>query len=188
MSSIEKKVKRGILRETTLNVLATAGLVSAALIAPNVLGALGKLGFLKKFNNNFKYSYFRNLNSLKKAGLITIRGTGRNIEVEITSKGKEYISKKILQTKIKKKWDGRWRVLIFDIPETHRSKRNLIRRELLNVGFVMLQKSVWVYPYDCEDLITLLKAESKIGLKMIYMVVYSIEGEDLLKKTFGFKT
>ncbi len=47
-----------------------------------------------------------------------------------------------------KKWDGKWRVLIFDIPEKIRSKRDFLRNELKDFGFYQLQRSVWVYPYN----------------------------------------
>jgi len=48
------------------------------------------------------------------------------------------------------KWDGVWRVLIFDIPELTRAVRNLFRRKLQELGFYTLQKSVYVTPIACE--------------------------------------
>jgi DNA-binding transcriptional regulator PaaX len=37
-----------------------------------------------------------------------------------------------------KKWDGKWRVLIFDIPETRRFDRDNIRRALISIGFMII--------------------------------------------------
>lgn len=43
-----------------------------------------------------------------------------------------------------KSWDGKWRVVAFDIPETHRKARDILRRKLKNWQFEQWQKSVWV--------------------------------------------
>lgn len=37
-------------------------------------------------------------------------------------------------------------IIIFDIPELHRKKRAWLRVELINLGFSMIQKSVWLGP------------------------------------------
>ena len=41
-------------------------------------------------------------------------------------------------------WDGKWRIVIFDIPEQKRLIRDLFRRNLKKWGFKHLQKSVWI--------------------------------------------
>ena len=88
------------------------------------------------------------------------------------------------QTNRPKRWDSRWRVLIFDIPEYRKSLRDKIRNTLRMIGFVHLQHSVWVYPYDCEDLVALLKADFKVGKDMLYMIVEELEGDYKLKSHF----
>lgn len=53
----------------------------------------------------------------------------------------------------KKKWDGKWRVVVFDIPEKERRLRAYLRQKLLELGFGMMQESVWISPLDvAEDL------------------------------------
>jgi DNA-binding transcriptional regulator PaaX len=84
-----------------------------------------------------------------------------------------------------KKWDGKWRILIFDITETKKSTRDNIRRTLINIGFIKLQNSVWVFPYDCEDLITLLKVDLMVGKEMLYIIADKIENDSILKGRFG---
>ncbi len=54
-------------------------------------------------------------------------------------------------------------------------------------GFVKLQESVWVYPYECERVIALLKAQYKMGKELVYIVAGEIENNDWLKKEFGLK-
>ena len=47
-------------------------------------------------------------------------------------------------------WDGRWRVVLFDIPEKKRQARDALRDKLRDLGFFEFQKSVFIYPYPCE--------------------------------------
>ena len=53
------------------------------------------------------------------------------------------------------------------------------------IGFLRLKDSVWVYPYDCEDLVTLMKADFKIGKDILYIIAETIENDSWLKKEFG---
>lgn len=50
-----------------------------------------------------------------------------------------------------KHWDGRWRFVLFDIPEKSRLKRNIFRNKLQELGFKKVQQSLWVIPYPCKD-------------------------------------
>ncbi|MBI2577279.1 MAG: hypothetical protein HYV77_00335 [Candidatus Wildermuthbacteria bacterium] len=50
-----------------------------------------------------------------------------------------------------KKWDGKWRIVIFDIPEKLRQGRDALRTKLIQIGFLEFQKSVFVFPYPCEN-------------------------------------
>ncbi len=43
-------------------------------------------------------------------------------------------------------WDGKWRMVVFDLPEDKRSLRNELRRELRAARFGGLQGSVWINP------------------------------------------
>ena len=77
---------------------------------------------------------------------------------------------------------------MFDVPERRRAVRDKLRTAMRSLGFVRLQDSAWVYPYDCEDLIALLKAELKIGFSALYLVVEHIENDKYLREEFGFKS
>ena len=76
-------------------------------------------------------------------------------------------------------------MLIFDIPERRRGTRAQIRRTLLQLGFTRLQDSVWVYPYDCEDIVTLFKVDLRVGKDLLYMVVDKMEFDAPLRQRFG---
>jgi len=83
-----------------------------------------------------------------------------------------------------RKWDKKWRVIIFDIPEKKKKIREQIREILTNAGFRRLQDSVLVYPYDCEDAIGLMKTDFGIGRNLLYMIVDQIEDDRFLRMDF----
>ena len=56
----------------------------------------------------------------------------------------------IIESKQRRK-DGKWTMLIFDVPEKYRKSRDLLRSILLNLGYKIFQKSVWITPYDVSD-------------------------------------
>ena len=90
---------------------------------------------------------------------------------------------KLLQEK-PKRWDGKWRVLIFDIPERKRNIRDYIRSTLVTLGFYHLQDSVWVCPYDREDFIAMLKVDLQIGKDVLYVIADRIEHDMPIRKYF----
>lgn len=53
----------------------------------------------------------------------------------------------------KQKWDGLWTIVAFDIAEAICYQRNFLRRKLLELGFGMYQRSLYISPYNwVEDL------------------------------------
>src|ERR1035437_5363263 len=56
-----------------------------------------------------------------------------------------------IKIKNPKKWDGKWRLVIYDLPIRFKKARNAFRWKLKDLGFFQFQKSVWIYPYPCEE-------------------------------------
>ncbi len=178
----KKREKRENLRKYILTSVQLAGILSIGLIAPNALGAMAKLGILP--SKRAKESVGRSREQLVRKGFLQYDGKF----LRLTEKGEKllrHLDAKNFQIKKPKRWDGKWRVLIFDIPQARKGLRDKVRRTLVAIGFIRLQNSVWIYPYDCEDLITLLKADFKIGKDTLYMIVESLEYDAPLKKRFG---
>ena len=92
-----------------------------------------------------------------------------------------------LSIKQKRRWDKRYRMVIFDIPQSRRGTRDRLRSLMRAAGFYRLQQSVWVHPYDCEELITLVKAELRVGGSVLYAIVEEIENDVRIKDHFGLK-
>jgi DNA-binding transcriptional regulator PaaX len=107
----------------------------------------------------------------------------------LTETGKQRLHTLLVQTgyyaRSKKKWDGKWRMVTYDIPEKYKQKRDILRSRLMQAGFVKVQGSVWVYPYQCNEIVALIKFEIKLGRHALYMIVDAIEGDEELRKRFG---
>lgn len=74
------------------------------------------------------------------------------VEIKITPHGLRFLSQSLhLEKFSRRKWDEKWRVVIFDINEKDRKSRDFLRRELKDLGFGMLQESVWISPFPIED-------------------------------------
>lgn len=180
----KKRRKKADLQKLLLTTVSTAGIIGVGLLAPQVLGAMKKLGMLPGPRQTDSIRDTRN--KLVQKGLLVWEGK----KLRVTEKGCKKLNSWALQDyqiSKPKKWDERWRVLIFDIPERRKGLRDKVRRTLIAVGFVHLQDSVWVYPYDCEELITLLKADFKIGKDMLYMIVDTLEYDTPVRARFGLK-
>lgn len=85
---------------------------------------------------------------------------------KITLKGEQYFDEILSPLKENFKWDHKWRLVMFDIPESQRSKRDKLRRALSAIGMGILQASVWISPndirQDIEEISLKLKLENAI--------------------------
>jgi DNA-binding transcriptional regulator PaaX len=187
MGKLEKEIKSKIraskVQKAVLQTIATAGLLSVSLLAPNTLKILKNFNSKNKSKNE-RHSINTSRRRLIEKGLIQYTEEGKLFLTSAGQKKLYEIERLDFKMEKPKKWDGKWRVLIFDIKENKRSVRNKIRITLNFIGFVRLQNSVWVYPYDCEDLINLLKADFGVGREVLYLIVDKIENDKVLKSNF----
>ena len=81
-------------------------------------------------------------------------------------------------------WDGKWRMLMFDIPESQRNLRGNLTDKLKRLGFAQFQKSVWLYPYPCENEIDFITEYFSIA-EYVNLITVKIENDKPLRKEFG---
>jgi len=140
-------------------------------------------GEAKKINNAFYY--------LKRKKLINIEYRGNQMYFSLTEEGEKKAGKyKINDLKIKaaKKWDKKWRVLIFDIEDKHRAKREALRGKIKELGLYQLQKSVWVCPYEFKKEMKLLRDFFGLETKEMKVIAASeIEDDQPIRDFFGLK-
>lgn len=185
MGKLEQKVRVRIKHtELQRTILSIAQSVSD-LTSEMLTGSVCKM--YRLMDRNARRRKYRSILSARER-LVTVGFLRRNGRfLELTARGEKKLREwEQYHYKLPRpeKWDGRWRILIFDIPEKRRWIRDRIRDTLLAVGFKRLQRSVWVYPYDCEDFVALLKADFKIGKDLLYMVVEGLENDAHLRDYF----
>jgi len=97
----------------------------------------------------------------------------------------KYSIKALLELKQKeKKWNKKWFMVFFDVPEIQRNKRDYLRKFLNKIGFYRYQKSVYIFPYECEEEINLIKKIVEGAKYMKYIIAEKIEDEDAIKTFF----
>lgn len=112
------------------------------------------------------------------------------ITLTLTDKGKEraltYDIEK-MEIKKPKQWDGKWRIVLFDIPERARKIRDAFRHHLKQLNFCEFQKSVFVHPYDCQDEIEYLIEFYDAKRFIRFIVAEHFDNELHLKDHFKLK-
>ncbi len=125
-------------------------------------------------------NYYNKLWKLEKQGYIKRYKNDKKNIIKLTSLGEKRALKYLSnEFEINKplKWDKKWRMVIFDIPEEKKVLREIIRERLQRLGFYQLQKSIFVYPFECEKIISAIKYIYPVGKYLLYIVAESIETE-----------
>jgi phenylacetic acid degradation operon negative regulatory protein len=129
----------------------------------------------------------RSLKKLEQQKLLIMKRRGAYMMPVLTSSGKErahMAQLKRLEIVRPKKWDKKWRIVLFDIPEEQRKWRNILRSQLKRLQFHELQKSVFVHPFDCMKEMKQL-SEYYQGEKHIrFIEATHIDNESELRKQF----
>ena len=131
-------------------------------------------------------SLYGALERLERRALVGIqRGRGRE-EWALTPEGEQLVQR--LKTKLayprQQRWDGKWRLVIFDIAERIRDRRNFLRRELNAFGLYQLQKSVWVTPYPLPDDFSEIVVELELGKQFRIVTADRISQDSDLRAHF----
>jgi CRISPR-associated endonuclease Cas2 len=141
--------------------------------------------WLARRKRHSRKQYRESIRRLKNTGVIDIIKKSNVDFIKITEKG----ALKVLLAKARvcktNKWDGKWRVLVFDIPEDFHSYRDRFRKLLKQNNFIKLQASVFVSPYPLSrDAIRYLE-ESGLRNYIRIMKVEEMDNDKDLKQKFG---
>ncbi len=153
----QAKASAAVIAKGLLVLVAIAGVVTVAAVAPNLFAAVGRIKKRRRFYD--KHQFQRAVRYLKKEKYIAVDRENEGYEIKLTDEGADIIfarSLKDLKIEQEGNWDGRWRMVIFDIPDRHKWARDAFRRKLQEMGFYRLQESVFIYPYECEKEISFL--------------------------------
>jgi len=181
---------KGQLAKEILLMIAAGVIIPAAFIMPGAPFALRPLlrTLSKKCGAKRSEGFIKSLSYLKRDRLVSIAEKDGQQILTLSEDGKKRVLRfNLHQMGIKKpkKWDGYWRIVIFDIPEKRKQGREALRSKLKQLGFYQLQKSCFIYPFDCKSEIDFISEIFEVGPFVNFIVAKEIEGAPLLKKSFG---
>lgn len=107
--------------------------------------------------------------------------------LRLTKKGQQRLAKSKIDTikiEIMLKWDGHWRLVIYDIPESQKQGRNALVSKLTKLGFYQLQRSAWIHPFPCREEITELATYYGVNSYVGYLEILTIDNQEALIKRF----
>lgn len=190
VENVAKKYRRqAFVQDAIMAAVGITGVLAVTMLAPNIFQILPHIMGKKRY----KLAY----HAKTAASRLAIKGHIRFITragkkyIELTEKGRSALAfereKARVANVLGRKWDKRYRLVMFDIPEKRKGVRDRVRHLMRECGFLRLQDSVWVFPHDCEELVILAKAELRVGKDIVYAVVESIENDMWIRRHFGLK-
>ncbi len=136
------------------------------------------------------YAVTRSIKNLAELGLIETLEGGQNDYARITKKGRQKLASLKLDNKnslSNPTWDGKWRIILLDLPETRKAEREALRYLLKKAGFICLKNSAYVSPYPFEFLFQNMKKDFELSTELMIIVTENLdpETEAILRKTFN---
>lgn len=165
--------------------LATAGVIAVAATSPFFI-----VNVLKGFKKGSRYpkkAVFNAFYRLRMAGHLVMHTENNQLYIELTEEGRKkagWLQINHLEVKKPKKWDNKWRVVVFDVAESHRTKREALRGFFKRLGFCQLQKSVLAHPYDCRDEVNLLREFFGLEERELKLIVAEDIGDDSFTREY----
>ena len=175
-----------------LKLIGTGVFLTASIAIPNLPRILQP--FLKDENKyeiwkRFNIPYLKRiLKRLEKEKLVKIKDVKKYQVVEITDRGRRRILKFTLDELVVEKpkhWDGKWRLISYDIPKKYSSMRKIFREYLNNWRFYPLHESVFLHAYPCSKQIEFLREYLGIGEYVRFFSVSRIENDKSFRDFFG---
>lgn len=172
-----------------LKTLLTTGMIGAALIVPNSVQVLEKPvdKYFKRLDKKAQQRELRKvLYYMNRQGLIKTRNYEHGITITAAGRKRlESVNLALISINKPPKWDKKWRLVIFDIPEKHKVGRDSLTRKLKELGFYQLQRSVWIYPFPCRGEIKEITGIFGINNFVSYIETDHLNQQELLFKRFN---
>lgn len=192
MSRNPKQEKINPTVKEILVLLAAGAFIPAMVLFPGLPLIIKPFLDYKKEKDYQKWKQFnqtrlkQSLKRLQKQKVIEVVPSAQGDILKITENGKRKVLQFELENlKLNKKWDGKWRLIIYDIPKNKKKERNYFREILKRLDCFQLQKSVYLTPYPCEDEIEYLRQYFGIGDEVKILKVANLENEQPYRDYFG---
>lgn len=198
MLKVEERLQKIDPRTRDVLILLGAGtFLVASIVMPGLPIAAGKI--LKEYEKEKwekdkikwnKYNLWRLRQMIKRmydSKYVEIKEENGTPVVKISDKGKGKLLTYDIETMQldDSKWDGKWRLVIYDVQAGKKTNSEMFRRTLNKLNLLKLQKSVYLTPFKCEDEIEFLRQFYGIGDEVLILKVGSLENELAYKDYYG---
>lgn len=167
----------GLTREV-LAAVGSGGLIITAIVVPGTGYIFNYIERSRLQKAHARGYLTRTVKRLEKQELVSWREVNGILTLIISNRGvKQTLRSKIddIRLTVPEKWDRKYRVITFDIPEQKKYARELLRAKLKEWSFTQLQKSVFVTRVPCKDELQLLIQALEISEYVSYIVATSID-------------
>ncbi len=184
--SEEKSTKKSPISKAILKALGDKKVYDLLSLKNQIKGALEANTGPNKVDNKAEYAVTRAVKNLTDAGMVESLQSDNMDYVRLTREGKQKLMSLKLDddtVMVPTTWDGQWRVVLLDLPETRKGERESLRYLLKKAGFVCLKNSAWVSPYPLEHLFMNIKKDLGLTTELMVLVTDTID-EDTRKYLF----
>lgn len=183
---LESERTEAYIGRAVLAMIGLGGILVVGAIAPNIFSAFGRFGKEKYIGEKQIHG---SVYYLRRKGLVKfIKISDNTCEIRITKRGKSKLAEFAIENLClddKKPWDGKWRAVIFDIPERHKAARESLRIKLKRLGLYPIQRSVFMYPYPLEDEILFVGAFFEVERYLEILTIENMLDDKSLRSHFG---
>ena len=139
-----------------------------------------------------KYVINRAVKKMIDADMLNEYETEQSSFISLSSEGRHKLRNIKLSAKnhlVSTTWDGYWRMVILDIPDSNKSQRDAVRYILKKAQFVQLKSSIWISPFPLEHMMINMKEDLDLQEELIVIVTDKLDPatEALLQKKFTKK-
>lgn len=180
-----QKYDKGEVAKVILSSLLMTGAFVMILAMPNLAQLLK---YIDIEDGKIKLKINRSAANLKRRGLIKMEKRGGVTYVALTDKGRKEALLNNLnfsRSDEHKKWDSKWRIILFDIPENKKLARQALGKLLRKANCFPYQKSVFITPFECKKEVDFLGDYFEIRNHIFLITANEIENESRLRKHFN---
>lgn len=187
LQKLNRRLITAAVVDNVLRILISSSALAAGLVAPNIFLALDKplSRYYDHLDERSRDRELRRILAYMKSRQL-IKGDYQ-FGLKITERGLDRLSRHSidsLRIDASSKWDGKWRIIFYDIPEKNKGARDALTARLRRLKFYQLQRSVWITPFPCRQAIETITVYYKVSTYVTLVETGRIDNQEKLIDIF----
>lgn len=142
--------ERGEFAKDVLRLIGAGVVAGASVVAPNTIQLVEYFQPRSRAERN---KIWNTITYLERKGYVTLHEHNGQQYLHLTKTGRiKFDEERIWELTLANpaRWDHKWRIVMFDFPSSCKV-RHVFRAKLEDFGFQMYQRSVFIYPHECQE-------------------------------------